>query len=133
MLTFFVRFVYMKTGSLDHFIKVGFDYNHVLNLLAAFGLFQAFLHWEISGESMIGKAICKWAPYSFGVYLCHEQIEMRYLWPKWIGATGEGNVLVMVVRCIGSVLLVYAIGSVIDMMRTHIFKGIRKVIHKIVK
>lgn len=133
MLTFFVRLVYMKTGSLDHFIKVGFDYNHVLNILAAFGLFQAFLHWEISGESMIGKLICKWAPYSFGVYLCHEQIEMRYLWPKWIGASGEGNVLMMVIRCIGSVVLVYVIGSVIDMMRAYIFKGIRKVIHKIRK
>ena len=133
VLTFFVRFIYMKTGSLDHFIKVGFDYNHVLNLLAAFGLFQAFLHWNISGDSKIAKVICKWAPYSFGVYLCHEQIEIRYLWPEWIGAAGDGNVLVMMIRCIGSVVLVYAVCSVIDMVRAYIFNGIRKIIHKIRK
>lgn len=133
VLTFLVRMIYMKTGSLDHFIDIGLDYNHVLNLLAAFGLFQAFLRWDIPGDSRIAKMICRWAPYSLGVYLCHEQIEIRYLWPKWIGATGEGSLLMMVIRCIFSVVLVYVICSVIDMVRSYIFKGIRKIIHKIAK
>lgn len=132
-LTFVVRMVYLKTGSLDHFIKIGFDYNHVWNLLAALGLFQAFLHWEIAGDSRIGRWICRWAPYSLGVYLCHEQIEVRYLWPKWIGATGEGSVIFMLLRCIGSVSAVYIVGTLIDWIRACIFKGIRKGIHKIRK
>ena len=129
-LTFVVRAVYLKTGSLDHFIKTGFDYNHVLNLLAAVELFHAFLHWKIPSEGKAAGFICGLAPYSLGVYLLHEQIEVRYLWPRWIGASGEGNVILMVCRAVGSVVLVYAVGTLVDAFRAFIFRSFRKTVHK---
>ena len=132
-LTFAVRAVYLKTGSLDHFIKIGFDYNHVLNLLSAIGLFHAFLHWKIPSEGKAARVICRLAPYSLGVYLLHEQIEVRYLWPQWIGASGEGNVIWMVCRAFGSVALIYAVGTLVDAFRAFIFAVARKVVHKFVK
>ncbi len=132
-LTFAVRMVYLKSGSLDHFIKIGFDYNHALNLFAAIGLFEAFLHWEIPQKGKVTEMICRLSTYSLGVYLFHEQIEVRYLWPKWIGATGEGNVVFMVFRCLFSVLLVYVTGTLVDAFRAFIFTRIRKFIHKIRK
>ena len=132
-LTMAVRLIYLKTGSLDHFITVGFDYNHVLNLLAAVGLFYGFLQIRISSEGKPAKVIYALAPYSLGVYLLHEQMEVRYLWPRWIGASAEGNVVMMVLRCIFSVILVYAAGTAVDAVRAYIFSGVRKVIHKIRK
>ncbi len=132
-LAFAVRMVYLKTGSLDHFIIVGFDYNHVLNLLAAVGLFYGFLQIKISSEGKFAKVVYALAPYSLGVYLLHEQIELRYLWPRWIGASAEGNIVMMVLRCVFSVVLVYAIGTVVDAVRAYIFTVIRKVVHKIRK
>ena len=132
-LTFAVRMVYFKTGSLDHFIKIGFDYNHLLNLFAAVGLFYGFLHLKISTEGKFAKVIYAVAPYSLGVYLLHEQIEVRYLWPLWIGASSEGNVVWMICRCVLSVLFIYAVGTIVDVFRAHIFKGIRKIVHKIRK
>ena len=132
-LTFAVRMVYLKTGSLDHFIKIGFDYNHLLNLFAAVGLFYGFLHLKISSEGCFAKVIYALAPYSLGVYLLHEQIEVRYLWPQWIGASFEGNVVLMVCRCLLSVLLIYAVGTAVDAIRAYIFGGIRKIVHKIRK
>jgi len=132
-LTFAVRAIYLKTGSLDHFIKIGYDYNHVLNLLAAVGLFYAFLHIRISSEGKFARVVYALAPYSLGVYLFHEQIEVRYLWPKWIGASAEGNVVIMVLRSILSVMLVYVVGTAVDAVRAYIFAVIRKMIHQIRK
>lgn len=132
-LTFAVRMVYLKTGSLDHFIKIGFDYNHLLNLFAAVGLFYGFLHLKISSEGYFAKVIYALAPYSLGVYLLHEQIEVRYLWPQWIGASFKGNVVLMVCRCLLSVLLIYAVGTAVDAIRAYIFGVIRKIVHKIRK
>lgn len=129
-LTFAVRAVYLKSGSLDHFIKIGFDYNHVLNLLASVGLFYAFLHMQLSSEGLPARIIYAAAPYSLGVYLLHEQLQIRTLWPQWLGATAEGNALVFVIRCIGSVVLVYIMGTLVDAIRARIFKGVKMIKRK---
>ncbi len=121
-ISFAVRFVYLKTGSLDHFILSAFHYNHILNLLAAVGLFYAFLNMNFSTEGGLAKVVYKLAPYTLGVYLLHEQIELRYLWPQWLGASAEGNVVFFVLRCLAAVLLVYIIGSVVDMIRKLLFR-----------
>ncbi len=129
-LMFAVRAVYLKTGSMDHFIKIGLDYNHVLNLFSAVGLFYAFLNLKISSGGLPAKVIYKVAPYSLGVYLLHEQIEVRYLWPQWLLASPEGNVILLVIRCIASVVLVYIMGILADAVRAAIFRGVRKLIRK---
>lgn len=120
-LTLGVRAVYLKTGSLDHFIQNGFHYNHVLNLLAAVGLFHAFLGLKLSTEKWWAKVILWIAPCSLGVYLLHEQMSLRYLWPRWLGAAGGGNVFVMVAKAFGAVLTVYAAGTLVDAVRRWIF------------
>lgn len=128
--TFLVRAVYLKTGSLDHFIKTAFHYNHVLNLFAAVGLFYAFLNMKFSSTGLPAKVIYKLAPYSLGVYLLHEQIDMRYLWPKWLGASGDGNVLFFVLRCLLAVGIVYMIGALVDAIRSLLFKWIATMFQK---
>lgn len=132
-ITFLVRAVYLKTGSLDHFIQTAFHYNHVLNLLAAVGLFYAFLNMKLSSEGKLAKVIYKVAPYSFGVYLLHEQIDVRYLWPKWLGASNEGNVVMLIGRCLLAVIIVYVIGTLVDVLRGVLFKWVSKLLNKVLQ
>ena len=125
-----VRKVYFMTGSLDHFIDSTYHYNHVLNLLAAVGLFYAFSYLRFDGEKLLAKLICKIAPYTLGVYLLHEQMDIRYRWPKWLGASAEGNVLFFVVRSILSVCLVFGVGILVDMVRGALFSVVKKLFIK---
>lgn len=131
--TFGVRIVYLKTGSLDHFIDTAFDYNHVLNLLAAVGLFYTFKNMQFSTEGLLAKVVYKVAPYSLGVYLLHEQIDMRYLWPEWLGASAEGNVFLMILRCLAAVVVVYAVGTLVDAIRSLLFQGVAATLGKCIR
>ncbi len=120
-----VRAVYLKTGSLDHFIQSTYDYNHVLNLLTAIGLFYAFYYMNIKEDSVAGRIIVKMAPYTLGVYLLHEQMDIRHLWPGWLGATAEGNAFLFVVRSLVAVVIVFTVGIAVDMVRGFLFKTAR--------
>lgn len=133
VITFAVRAFYLKTGSLDHFVQTAYDYNHVVNLFAAVSLFYVFLNLELSTEGKLAKVVYAVAPYSLGVYLLHEQLEVRYLWPAWLGATAEGNVLLFVLRCVLAVVVVYAVGTLVDALRSVLFKGVSQVLHKVWK
>lgn len=126
-ITLAVRVVYLKTGSLEDFLTATYHYNHILNLLAAICLFAAFYYMRLP-EGKIADFICKIAPYTFGVYLFHEQEELRYLWPTWFGASDRGNPAVFVLRCIGSVLMMFIMGICIDIVRSVIFKGAGKLL-----
>lgn len=121
-----VRFVYLKTGRLDHFITSSYHYNHVLNLFAAVSLFYAFYYVKIKEDGFVGKLIVRIAPYTLGVYLLHEQIDMRDLWPEWLGATLECNVIVFVARSAIAVLIVFVIGILVDMVRGFLFKTVTR-------
>lgn len=125
-----VRMVYLKTGSLDHFIDGTYHYNHVLNLLAAVGLFYAFSYFKFDGDKFWAKLICIVAPYTLGVYLLHEQLDIRYLWPKWLGATADGNVFLFVIRSLLTVILVFTVGILVDMMRGLVFGCVKKIFAK---
>lgn len=125
-----VRLVYLKTGSLDHFIDSTYHYNHILNLLAAVGLFYAFYYIKFDGERFLSKLICRVAPYTLGVYLLHEQLDIRYLWPEWLQATAQCNVVEFVLRSILAVVIVFLTGILIDMVRGTVFQLVKKVFQK---
>ncbi len=133
IITFLVRAVYLKTGSLDHFVKTAFHYNHIINLFAAIGLFYTFLNIKISTEGKLAKMVYKVAPYTLGVYLLHEQIDMRYLWPQWLSAGAEGNVGIFMIRCLTAVIIVYVIGTLVDILRRFLFKRISDIIQKVIQ
>ncbi len=133
VITFVVRAFYLKTGSLDHFVQTAYDYNHVVNLFAAVSLFYVFLKMELSTEGKLAKVVYAVAPYSLGVYLLHEQLEVRYLWPTWLGATLEGNVVLLVLRCLLAVVTVYVVGTLVDALRSVLFRGASRVISKVWK
>lgn len=124
-LTLGVRVFYLRTGRLGNFIHAPYDYNHILNLFAAISLFYAFSGRKLSGERGVGKAILRVAPHTLGVYLLHEHIELRYLWPRWLGATLQCRPWELILRACCCVLLVFAVGVLVDMLRGALFDGVK--------
>ena len=124
--TMLLRIVCLKTGALESFVQNAYHYNHILNLFAAVALFCGFIKWNINGEGKLAKLICKVAPYTFGVYLLHEHVEIRWLLPNWCGSDLGEPVWWMVMRAVVSVVLVFVIGILVDMFRGLLFETVKK-------
>lgn len=121
--TFAVRALYFATGQFENFIGAAYHYNHILNLFAAISLFYAFYDWKLS-QGRFAWVILRIAPYTFGVYLLHEHLELRYRWPQWLGVHGDGNVLLFILRSIATVVLVFAVGIGVDLVRGLLFRAV---------
>ena len=120
--------VYEKTGELGHLIGSPYHYNHLFCFFASLGLFMFFLKINIK-EGLFSTFVCKIAPYTLGVYLLHEQIYIRYLWPKWLWAGESQNVGMFLLKTFGAVLIVFAVGILVDYIRSLVFKIGSKLIH----
>ncbi len=118
-----------RVGKFSYFVDNTFNYNHILCLLGAVGLFSGFLHWKMreGRAAVIARRI---APYTFGVYLLHENREIRYLWPQWLGVDRYGNGHWSVVHWLGSIALVFAAGILIDFLRSLLFQGVKGLFRK---
>lgn len=123
---FALRFVYLRTGSLEFIIKISFEYNHVFVLMAAVGLFGCFLHAK--GEGIVANAAAKVSPYVLGVYLLHENMGVRYGWQKWFGAEAISGVPELLLRTVIAVAAVFVTGVIIEGARTLLVNGMGKVL-----
>lgn len=104
-------------------------YNHIFCLLGSVGLFMVFKNmkpWEGRAASMIVKL----SPYTFGVYLLHEHILVRSEWMLWLGIEHVWGSFLFIPHMIGCVLIVYAVGTVVDYVRARIFRVTANCIHK---
>ena len=125
VVTFGVRAFFFETGRLVRVIEVAYSYNHVLVLFGAIALFYTFTHLKILAESFVGKIACFVGPYTFGVYLLHEQIEVRFLWPEWLKANPSESVPSMLIHTFVSVSIVFLIGVIVDFLRAQLFKFVK--------
>ena len=126
--------VFTKTGHFSEILKVPMDYNHVFVFLAAVGLFAAFVYSKPVKESA-GRIICALSPMALGIYLVHENLSLRYNWPKWTGiydSLGD-PVPVFLGRLLLAALIVLAGGLAIDFVRIQIFKLFKTVFGKAFK
>lgn len=123
--------LYRFHESTDHFeeiLKVSTHYNHLFVVLAAVGIFAAFVNAKPMAEG-IGKVVCAISPYALGVYLFQENITLRYRWQKWFGLTEAMSdpAYLFLLRVFGAVLAIFVIGSVIDAVRRVLFTGVAKI------
>lgn len=115
--------------SFAYYMDMPTSYNHILCLLGAVGLFMAFKNmkpWEGRAASLIRRL----APYTFGVYLLHEHMLVRYEWMQWLGVERVQGSFLFVPHMIVCVLLVYAVGTVIDFVRAWIFRVVADCVGK---
>lgn len=120
------------TGSLGealpplaYYMDMPDTYNHILCLLASVGLFMLFKTMK-PREGRSAELIRRLAPYTFGVYLLHEHILIRYRWMQWLRVDTVRGSWAFIPYMIGCVAVVYAAGTLIDWLRAWIFHGVRK-------
>lgn len=107
-----------------YYADMPYTYNHLLCLAGAVSLFYVFKNLRVK-EGWFAQAVRRFAPYTFGVYLLHEHILVRYEWMQWLGADKVTRRFLFVPHMIGCVLLVYAAGTAVDVIRVWIFKKVR--------
>lgn len=114
---------YVYTGKFVDQIGEALQYNHILNLVAAISFFYIFLHTEIRNGA-ISAFVCKISPYAFGVYLLHEQIQLRYLWPTWLHIHEVGETIWFLPHFVITIVVIFVMGLMIDFIRSKLFTGI---------
>ncbi len=115
-----LRTVYFKTGSLEAFVSYAYSYNYILCYTGAIGLFLAFkTKKEINAPKRVRNIIELFSGATFGVYLIHEHIDIRYKWVEWFKCSGHINYSVgaFLLHMLFTVTAVYLICSVIEMAR----------------
>ena len=114
---------YLYTGKFVDQIGEVLQYNHILNLLAAVSFFYIFIHSEIRNHKW-SRLICSLSPYAFGVYLLHEQLQIRYLWPTWLQVHETGKTIWFLPHFLLTIIGIFVLGLAIDCIRAKIFAGI---------
>lgn len=114
-----------RIGKFDYYMNMVYSYNHILTLFASLSLFFAFKHWQPK-ECGLVRFLCKLAPYTFGVYLIHENIVIRNLWPHWFGVERVKGSLLFVAYMMVVICVVFAVCMTVDWVRSLVFKRVGK-------
>ncbi len=109
-----------KIDAFIHYANMPYTYNHLLCLAGAVSLFYVFKNLHIQ-EGRFAETVRKFAPCTFGVYLLHEHILVRYEWMEWLGIEKVRESFLFVPHMIVCVLLVYMVGTAVDMERAKLF------------
>lgn len=123
---FAMRQIYLRTGSLGLILKISLEYNHLFVLIAAVGLFGWFLHAK--AEGIVGTAAVRVAPYVLGVYLLHENIGLRYGWPRFFGAGRIQTVLQLLLGIAAAVICIFISGVIIERIRSFAVAGVGRLL-----
>jgi hypothetical protein len=127
-----IRIIYLKTGKLCDFIDYGYSYNYLFCYTGAVGLFAAFGHMEAKKLEKIRKPIELLSGATFGVYLIHEHINLRYLWQTWFNTqkVSESSVPLFILNMVVTVAVVYLACSIVEILRNKAFAFINRHVKK---
>ena len=126
--TILLRLIYLRTGSLGTMIGFGLEYNHILPLAAAVGLFAIFSGIRIQGKT--AGLINRIAPATLGVYLLHENLGLRYTWQNWLGAENAAQAIAgntagayvsLLLHTAAAAVIVFVCGVLVETVRKGIF------------
>ena len=127
-----VHLIFLKTGRLQSSLDVFIDYNHLFVVRASVGLFLGVLKCKHpKSDGIVGKCICKIAPYSLGVYLLHENLGIRQLWPKWLGAGYVDSVASLIGHTLLAVVCVFTAGIVVEAIRSLLMSVLHRILLKV--
>ncbi|MBR1470459.1 MAG: GNAT family N-acetyltransferase [Lachnospiraceae bacterium] len=110
---------YFKGKGFAQAMELPDDYNSLFVLAGSVGLFCCFAQWQPKQNPVVGF-LARIAPYTFGVYLLHEHLLLRYAWPEWFGV-GKIYGPARVLHLLFSVLVLFIIGIIVDFLRSRLF------------
>jgi len=102
-------------------------YNHILVLGASVALFCGIRYFRIP-KGNFSKIVCAVAPYTFGVYLLHENIAIRQLWQSWFGVESVKGSFMFLPHMLITVLVVFVISIIVDYVRSIVFQVVEKLL-----
>lgn len=120
LLSLFFSAIGYEMETFARYADMLYTYNHLLCLAGAVSLFYVFKNMRVR-EGRFAKIVRKLAPYTFGVYLLHEHILVRYEWMNWLGAENVKESFLFVPHLLLCVLVVYAAGTAVDFVRAWVF------------
>lgn len=113
-----------KWDGFSYYFTVPYHYNFILCLLGAVGLFFGFSKVQIK-EGRMAEAFRKLGALSFGIYLLHEHVDLRYQWYGWlsklVNPQGKGGIGFFLVELLFCVAVIFAAGVLIDFIRSRLF------------
>ncbi len=123
-----IYYINKVTGGLVYYFTVPFHYNFILVLTASIALFVAFSSVKVPEKA--ARIVYTISPYTFGVYLFHEHIDIRMEWTGWMeklfGPAKGYGIAGFLLHLLGSVLIIYGIGILIDWIRSRIFSCVKR-------
>lgn len=125
--TMILQQIYLHTGKLQDFISYSYSYNFILCYIGAIAFFAYFVQSkDITGKT--GKAISVLGKSTFGVYLIHEHVNLRYLWPQWFGCNQAmtASLPIFLLHMIITVIIVYTVCTLIELVRQFLFQKVIK-------
>lgn len=118
-----------KGFPLSHAGDMLYSYNHLLVLLLSVSLFMAFSQLTLK-KGRLKTWVLRLAPCSFGVYLLHENLAIRYLWQSFTGIGKVQGSLLFLPHMLAVGCLIYAIGAGVDFLRSRVFAGVESLVKK---
>lgn len=120
----FAGFLNRRTGHYEYALEIPLHYNFVFILTGSLGLFYCFKTWKVKENALV-RYLVRIAPYTFGVYLLHEHLLLRYWWPETLRVS-ESYGAVRIFHLLLTVILLFAAGILVDVLRSLLFLGIDK-------
>ncbi len=123
----FSGFLARRTGvaAFSYYSDMVYCYNYLLCLAAAVALFMGFCQVRIP-EGRAAELLRFLGPLTFGVYLLHENIAVRSLWPGWLGVERFRSSLAFLPHMALCVPAVFAAGILADWLRSLLFGCLEK-------
>lgn len=121
-------FTYIENrfGILGGLADLPFNYNSVIVTVGSISTFLLFRNIRIK-EGFITKVIRFVAPLTFGVYLIHEHIQLRYKWCEWFGISSVSDKWYMPLHYIVSIIVIFMAGCIIELARARLLDLILKI------
>lgn len=122
---FGLRYLNLKLGiaGAGELANHVYTYNHLFCLAAAIGLFGIF-----RGVRIRGKQISLWIGYfascTMAVYLIHEQLYLRYLWPKWFDTKAQSGTWTFLPHMTATVICVFTVCILIEAIRRFVVQRV---------
>lgn len=125
LFSFLLGWINARIGKFDYYMNMVYSYNHILTLFASLSLFFGVKYWQPKEYGFV-KFLCKLAPYTFGVYLIHENVVIRNLWPYWLGVDKVKGSILFVPYMLFVICVVFAVCMIMDYIRAMLFKRVGK-------